>query len=59
MLTGGSFTNNGFLLKVDTENNDELDYYSTDDAATTKRPKLVIDYTLGGGSDDLSGEGLF
>ena len=45
MLTGGSFTNNGFLLKVDTENNDELDYYSTDDPATTKRPKLVVDYT--------------
>ena len=45
MLTGGSFTNNGFLLKADTETNDRYFWYSSDDGTPGNNPKLVIDYT--------------
>ncbi len=45
-MINGVFTNNGFLLQVDTENADAVNYYSTNHATTTKRPKLVVDYTL-------------
>lgn len=45
MLSGGSFTNNGFLLQVATENDDQIDYYHTGHASTAKNPKLVVDYT--------------
>lgn len=41
MLDGG-YTNNGFLLKMDTENND---LYIFDGAAASNPPRLTIDYT--------------
>lgn len=45
MIPGGSFTNNGFLLKVATETDDGIGYHSTDAVTSSYRPKLVIDYT--------------
>ena len=45
MISGGSFTNNGFLLQVATEVDDQISYDSTNSADTTERPKLVIIYT--------------
>ncbi len=41
----GAFANNGLLLKVDTENSDEIDYNSSDHATANIRPKLVVTYT--------------
>lgn len=43
-MIDGSFTNNGFLLKVDTENNDG--YYFSSSEAPSNTPKLVITYDL-------------
>lgn len=42
---GGAQT--GWLIKADTELNDAYQFYSSDDAASAKRPKLVIVYTEG------------
>ena len=43
-ITDGTFTNNGFLLKVATENNDLVNYKSTEHTDTIYRPKLVVTY---------------
>ena len=59
MITGGSITNNGFLLKVATENTDQVQYYSTNDATEATRPKLVIEYTPAVAGDDTIGYFLF
>ena len=48
MLTGGIFTNNGFLLQVATESDDAILYDSTNVVTAADRPKLVVDYTPGG-----------
>jgi hypothetical protein len=45
----GAFANNGMLLQVDTETDDQIDYASSDNATASYRPKLVIEYTNGGG----------
>ena len=47
MLDGGSFTNNGFFIKNDTEtgNTDLHAFGSSDHATTGYRPKLVVHYT--------------
>lgn len=45
MISGGVFTNNGFLLQNDTETNDRHDFHSSETATGSKAPKLVIDYT--------------
>lgn len=46
MITGGSFTNNGFKLQFDTESNDTGAFYSSDEATfTAERPQLVITYS--------------
>ena len=46
MLSGGVFTNNGFLLQMSTESDDYHSFRSSEYAVdTTKIPKLVIDYT--------------
>jgi len=45
MLTGGTFSNNGFLLKMDTESSDRFQWHSSESATSSKRPKLVINYT--------------
>lgn len=44
MLTGGSWTNNGFLIKADTEENDQYVFYSFENAAAEK-PKMNFMYT--------------
>lgn len=49
MITGGAFTNNGFLLQVDTESNDAIGYHSAEATTTSYRPKLVVNYTVAGG----------
>jgi len=43
MITGGGFTNNGFLLKMDTEDNDMHQFSDETDA---NPPQLVITYSL-------------
>ena len=46
MISGGVFTNNGFLLQMSTESDDYHSFRSSEYAVdTTKIPKLVIDYT--------------
>lgn len=45
-IVNGTWTNNGFLLKVDTEANDQFVYYSSGAATASYRPKLVIEYTV-------------
>lgn len=45
MITGGGFTNNGFMVKVDTETNDRYFVHSCEASTASYRPKLVIDYT--------------
>lgn len=45
MIPGGSFTNNGFLVKVDTENTDMYVFASSDNATAANRPKLILTYT--------------
>ena len=46
-MVDGTFTNNGFLLKADTELNDG---YTFGSASDTNKPKLVIVYQTSGGS---------
>ena len=45
MIYGGSFTNNGFIIKADTETDDRYQMHSSNSVTSSKRPKLVIDYT--------------
>lgn len=47
-IVAGTFTNNGFLMKADSEVNDLYRYHSSDGATAGFRPKLVIEYFLGG-----------
>ncbi|MBA2704915.1 MAG: DNRLRE domain-containing protein [Blastocatellia bacterium] len=44
MITGGTFTNNGFLIKTDAEADDAYNFTSSDGATAGNRPKLVIVY---------------
>lgn len=37
----------GFKLQMDVEANDQYQFYSSDDATESNRPKLVIEYTTG------------
>jgi len=45
-LVNGAFTNNGFIIVVDTELNDRFNYKSSDTTTASNRPMLVIQYTL-------------
>lgn len=45
MITGGAFTNNGFLLQMDTETDDLYLFCTSNNATASRRPKLVVDYT--------------
>jgi hypothetical protein len=47
-IINGTWTTPTLLLKVDTESADRYDYYSTNDATSTNRPYIVVEYTLGG-----------
>ena len=42
MISGGGFTNNGFLLKMDTESDDMHEF--SDETVTNQKPTLVISY---------------
>jgi len=44
----GTLTNNGLLLKVDTESGDAYRYHSHEGATSNLRPKLVVTYTVPG-----------
>lgn len=44
----GAMTNNGLLLKMDTELNDAYRFGSSDNVTASNRPRLVIDYTPAG-----------
>ena len=45
-IIAGTWTDNGFLLKMDTELNDSHSFYSLDNGSDM--PELVVDYSLGG-----------
>jgi predicted outer membrane repeat protein len=45
-MVAGTFVNRGFLLQVDTEQNDRFNYKTSDSTTSTQRPKLVIQYSL-------------
>jgi hypothetical protein len=44
MITGGGFTNYGFILKSVDEYHDLFEYHSSSSSTSTYRPKLVISY---------------
>ena len=44
-MINGSFTNNGFMVKADTELNDAHNFRSSDYATAGNRPKLAFTYT--------------
>ena len=44
-IVNGTWTNNGFLIKADTESSDRYSFYSSDNASN--KPKLTIVYTTG------------
>ena len=48
-MVRGTFANNGFVLRVNTESDDGIVYASSDNATPSYRPKLVIEGTLPGG----------
>jgi hypothetical protein len=51
-ITGGAWTNNGFLFKADTESADLTIFAASDYSIETQRPKLTIEY-------DVPGEHLY
>lgn len=55
MITGGGFTNNGFLLQMATETNDMHQF--SDETVSNQEPKLVIVYTLPDGGQPILFEG--
>ena len=48
-MVSGTFTNNGFVIRVDTENADDIQWATSDHATAGYRPKLVIEYSLPSG----------
>jgi hypothetical protein len=52
-ITSGAFTNNGFLIKVATEDTDMMQYDSTESLTAGEKPKLVVTYTLASGGSFL------
>jgi len=44
---------NGWLIKADTEVDDNYSFASSDNATASNRPKLVIEYTVPGGGDTI------
>lgn len=45
-LYDGTYTNNGLVLFVDTQANDEIDYASLEHATSAYRPKITITYAF-------------
>jgi hypothetical protein len=48
-IISGAWSNNGFLMKADTESNDAHRFQAQGASTAGNRPKLFIEYTLGGG----------
>lgn len=47
----GTYTDRGFFIKTDTENEDFYAFHSRENATPSNKPQLVIDYTeMGGGA---------
>lgn len=44
-----TFTNNGFVIRVNTESADDIQWATSDHATAGYRPKLVIEYSLPSG----------
>ena len=59
-MINGTFTNNGFLLKMDSEIDDMQRFHSSEHATSANRPEINIDYTIvpRGGSPMLFGGGV-
>ena len=45
-LIDGTYSNNGWVLRVDTENYDQYYYHSSSSTTAEYRPKLVIEYSI-------------
>lgn len=45
MISGGSWTNNGWIMEVDTESDDCYEYASTAHATAAFHPEVVVDFT--------------
>lgn len=45
MISGGVFTNNGFIIRMNTEIDDGWEFASNAHATGADHPKLVVDYT--------------
>ncbi|MCJ7831523.1 MAG: DNRLRE domain-containing protein, partial [Dehalococcoidia bacterium] len=45
MITGGGWTNNGFMIKADTEIDDAYGFYSSDHGTAGNRPMLTITWS--------------
>jgi hypothetical protein len=43
-MVNGTYTNYGWMIKADTENNDRYNFYSSAATTSSYRPKLVIQY---------------
>lgn len=48
-IVNGTWANNGFLIKMDTETNDMYRYASSDNGTAENRPKLTVTWTIRGG----------
>jgi hypothetical protein len=42
----GTYTNYGWVIRADTENNDQYIFYSSSNATSSNRPRLVVEYTV-------------
>lgn len=47
-IVNGVWATPTFLIKADTESTDRYGFYSTNDATSTNRPYIVVEYLLGG-----------
>lgn len=53
-MINGTYPNYGFLLAVDTQNNDRFHYATSRHATASYRPKLVIEYEAGGAGHNMT-----
>jgi len=53
-MVSGEFANNGFMVKTDSEVNDAYSFASSSNGTSTRRPKLVVEYTVGGAGHNMT-----
>jgi hypothetical protein len=58
-MINGTYSNFGWLIAADTQNNDAYYYCSASHATAAQRPKLVVNYAVGGASPMISPFGKF